>query len=716
MTLEAYDLCPGGTGNRIKRCQCRDILGDLNQILRALEGGQRVAALDQINRLLATRANRACLLALKCGALLRGNQLQELEETVLTFLRIAPENTLALSYATILNAVKGNAPSAIQTLQKALANTRDRMPYELYEAIEVVAQVLLRRGHYVAARGHFVLQASITKNEEAVERLLQITRDDQFPALFKQDYRYATCAADFRWQAEFAAARELALRGAWQAACDQFDAIAVNAPDEPCVLRNIAICRSLLADPAAPAAWHRYASLNELDEDDAIEAESLAQLLAGDAAQDVVPLVQVTLEIEDTDSVMEKLLSAPTVKPASPREREGEEDDSPPPKAVFVLLDQPAPTDAEFPAERLPAICGRIRVFGKQTDRAARLEFIGAKTDQWEGLLETVRNIIGNQGATSKDEQVITNIPALRAMSFEGFYLVPTTDSSVLKRMYGLREERLGQIIIETWPSSACTSLDGKTPLEVATDPAYRIRLLGALLTLRQLGQLLGWPDVMDQLRTRLGFSPCEPIDPGDGSIDELPLARRHRVRVSALSDDALLTFFEQAQMFGLKPVIENAAREVLARESLKSKVPRAAVYGILAQLSGDVTKRLEYLHEARSAAVAAGTSPAKWMLAELPIRLQLGDSEKAKQILTQLQTRHMNEPGIAAELYELFRQLGILDQQGAQTKAPDPGASDSDASPEGGPWPADASEPSAAELSETPAEPKSKLWLPGQD
>ena len=590
------------------------------------------------------------------------------------------------------------------------------MPYELYEAIEVVAQVLLRRGQYVAARGHFVLQASITKNEEAVERLVKITRDDQFPALFKQDYRYATCAADFRWQTEFTAARELALRGAWRAACDQFEAIAVHVPEEPCVLRNIAICRSLLADPAAPAAWHRYALLDELDEDDAIEAESLAQLLAGDAGQDVVPLVQVTLEIGDTDNAMEKLLSAPIVKPASPHERDGEEDDSPPPKAVFVLLDQPAPTDAEFPAERLPAICGRIRLFGKQTDRAARIEFIGAKTDQWEGLLETVRNIIGDQGATPKDEQVITNIPSLRATSFEGFYVVPTNDSSVLKRMYGLRDERMGQIIVENWPNSACTSLDGKTPMEVATDPAYRVRLLGALLTLRQLCQLLGWPDVMDQLRERLGFSPCEPIDPGDGSIDEVPLARRHRVRVSALSDDELLTFFEQAQMYGLKPVIENAAREVLERESLKSQIPCAAIYGILARLSDDLTKRLEYLHEARSAAVAAGTSPAKWMLAELPIRLQFGESEKAKLILTQLQTRHMNEPGIAEELYELFRQLGILDQQGAQPPDPDPGVSDPDAIPEGSLWTSDESEPSAAELSETPAEPKSKLWLPGQD
>ena len=46
MAIDSYAPCPGGTGKKIKFC-CSDLVGDLEQLDRLIEGDQITAALDQ---------------------------------------------------------------------------------------------------------------------------------------------------------------------------------------------------------------------------------------------------------------------------------------------------------------------------------------------------------------------------------------------------------------------------------------------------------------------------------------------------------------------------------------------------------------------------------------------------------------------------------------------------------------------------------------------
>ena len=50
MPLDPYSPCPGGTGKKIKFC-CHELLGDLEQLDRLVEGEQIQAALEQVVRL-----------------------------------------------------------------------------------------------------------------------------------------------------------------------------------------------------------------------------------------------------------------------------------------------------------------------------------------------------------------------------------------------------------------------------------------------------------------------------------------------------------------------------------------------------------------------------------------------------------------------------------------------------------------------------------------
>ena len=50
MSIDRYTPCPGGTGKKIKFC-CHDLLNELDGLHRMLEGEQRLACLEHVEKL-----------------------------------------------------------------------------------------------------------------------------------------------------------------------------------------------------------------------------------------------------------------------------------------------------------------------------------------------------------------------------------------------------------------------------------------------------------------------------------------------------------------------------------------------------------------------------------------------------------------------------------------------------------------------------------------
>ena len=201
MPFDVYQQCPGGTGNKLKHCSCcRDIVSDLEHIVKALEGGQRAAALDRINRVLATHANRPSLLALKAQAQLMLKEMQGFDETVAAFVQVAPSNPLALAYSALSDAKRGDVDSAVDKVQQALARIEAEMPRDMYEIIGVVANGLLDQGKYSAARAHFMMQLAMSRNEDRrpLQAIVEMGSPEQVPTLLKQDRQYRTCRRKLR--------------------------------------------------------------------------------------------------------------------------------------------------------------------------------------------------------------------------------------------------------------------------------------------------------------------------------------------------------------------------------------------------------------------------------------------------------------------------------------------------------------------------------------
>ena len=154
----------------------------------------------------------------------------------------------------------------------------------------------------------------------------------------------------------------------------------------------------------------------------------------------------------------------------------------------------------------------------------------------------------------------------------------------------------------------------------------------------------------------------------------------------------------------------------------------KAEVYDILARMSVDPSEAIAYLGKAQELAKAKGRSPARYLLAELPYRLQRGEEQESRRILNLLTTRYAKEPGVQESLLNLLAQLGLvrvdpatgrpiimMPSGGAAGTVPPAGvpgvAASAAPAPHSALWTPDQMAPAPAA-----SEGKSKLWIPGMD
>src|SRR5208337_5523206 len=137
MALDAYSLCPGGTGKKIKFC-CPDLLPELEKIDRMIEGEQFVASIQHIDQIEQRGQYRACLMAIKSELLRVTNQLDQSQTYVANFLERFPQNSAAWSESALLAAVSEGSRAAMGKLQQAIALCDGNIQSRVFEATTVV--------------------------------------------------------------------------------------------------------------------------------------------------------------------------------------------------------------------------------------------------------------------------------------------------------------------------------------------------------------------------------------------------------------------------------------------------------------------------------------------------------------------------------------------------------------------------------------------------
>jgi hypothetical protein len=712
MAIDAYSQCPGGTGKKIKFC-CSDSLPELQKIDRMIEGEQYLACLQHIDQLMAQEPgrDRACLLATKCMLLRVTNQREAARNTAAAFCVKHPNNQVALAEMAIL-AAETNVRAALEMIIRALRAADGDLAGRTYQAMGLVAGSLLHAGLPVPARALLQLQCDISQEDDRpAELLAALSQAIDIPLLLRDDLPLMPCPKDAPWSNRFDEAMQPAVLGDWATAVERLAALAGDVPDSPIIWRNLAILRGWIGDNAGCGeALRRYAAIRVNDADgleDATEAEAKAMFLSGDPLGDRLDVFKVTWMVSDVERALESLLSSPRwlSVPFDPaRFSDGE---NPPPKGAYTMLDRPMPAAAEgITIETMPRVIGHALLFGRQTDREARLEVMSVAADELADANRMVREAVGDVVPQEPQQDVVGSWSAsqklLRASWQPPRGMMPDQFRSLMA-------EHARDAVLRAWPELKLGVLDGRSPKEAAGDPACRTKLLAAILVVEfWAGNLPGTPDFND-LRSQLGLPTLGPIDIAKNPIEELPMSRLSRVSLEGLSDHDLLSAYFRASAFAIRDASLKFATAVVERPSLADSDERLHAYTTLARNEEDVSKALAHIAEGRRATDAKKVSHATWDLMELSIHFAHQNGPEAMRLIEHIQQRHLEEPGVGEMLTRLLIDVGLLRPDGSPAYL-GPGGAAPTAVPEAAAEPQGLWTPDSAPNSGGAA---GKLWTP---
>jgi tetratricopeptide (TPR) repeat protein len=672
MPVDSYASCPCGSGKKLKFC-CGAHWPEIEKIEKLYETRQEVAALDAIARLELTLPNHPHLMQLKFSLLMDLGRQEEAEAVCDALIAEHPDNAHA-KFLHALRLAQEDPSAAVRAWYQAASDSRKTgLPYTALTSGRVVALALLDIEEFVAARVLFHLLAALQPNEESLKRMnAALQGRPEQPLILRELTGYVNAPTDASIAAEFAAAASATNEGRFAEAESLFAALAVKSPRDVAVWANLAKIRATLA--AAPGAAEAYAALAACSSewDDAVEAEALSLLYRDDLTGDIIERLLSEFEIQDVDRAIELLSSDPRF-PRLPSEMiTPSEDGSPPPRAVFRWIDRaPVALTPESTYEAIPTVRGELMIFGRETDRPARVAVEAFGAPALDEAIAAIRTTVGESLSALGEPRIIGSMLLDQVTLAWIPHLSPdASPDQVFAFNVGWHEHALR----ETWTQTKNRYLNGQTPAEAAADPEKRRTLAAVILLLE--GEFEGSlpRTVFDQLRSQLGLPAAADIDPtalpAGKSPAQIPLVRLVRVDAAKLDDDALMNLLQRASMYRAAGAIARLGDEALRRTVLTDE-DRVNVNLLMAQSSLDSRVSVARLVEAQRCVARTKRSPASLMLMELRLRFQRREPEHIERLLKAITTKHAREPGVMEAVASLLAELGLIGPDGRPVPMP---------------------------------------------
>jgi len=624
-----------------------------------VSGDQPHAALKHVEQLLKKQPQRASLLDLQASLQLSLHEFDAAKETIGHFLEAHPQSPTANAQAAILLASMENGKKAIGPLQNALEQLEQEMPLRVLEAVGAVGQSLLMQGELVAARAHLLLYAAISPEEDnrGVELLLRMNLQAGLPLLMRESWQLLDAPRDAPWQEEFAQAAHFSMRGLWRQAEALFAQLHEKVGAEPAVVYNLALLRGWLGDVNRFATGlHAYAKL-DVPLDQAVEAEALAQLVNPELEDPQLDTVKTAYALSDVEALAECFTTDQRVEDYTLDPQEFGEDQRP--RSTHVLLDRETPaTGVDIDRAEIPHVMAFLSLYGKRTDREARLEITTDRDDDFDRVQQLLNEVTGAMLGEVVEEEVVAR-KSISEESLSWRWRLPN-DTPADHRQNLLAEERR-EAILSRWANAPRAALQDKSPQQAVGDPELRIPLLASALIIEQAAVDPAELSLFEQLRQQLELPTPEKIDPADLDLDRVPLVRLPRFELAKLSDQLLAKLLDRTVLMGAKFATLLTARELVSREPLAEDVNPTSAFRQLIRLEPDPTQALAWAKQARQWSETQGQSPAEWALMELELSIERGNAAGVQQALAEIRTAHLQEPGIAEATYRLLYAAGLV-------------------------------------------------------
>ena len=677
MAIDSYAPCPGGTGKKIKFC-CPDLIGDLEQLDRLVEGDQISAALDQVKRLEEKQPGRPCLLATRTKLELGTKQFAAAAETSRRFLDACPDNPLALGHAAISDAIAGRIQEAAAGFDKAREaavaagrqgeGTQDVSP-ELVRIAATLVQAAAQAGHIGFAQGlvDWLADRGLGSDEER-RMLAAIVGSAGVPPALRTKVALEEAPGDESWRPEFETG--LAHARAWRLskALTVFRSLRGVAGSSPAVHTNIATLCEMLARPMeASEAWLAVANLADTPADDALEATGRAIALETEADPDRSPQISFASRLaplavpagEEGATAIElledKLRHDPRCEPAQIDRSAWVSRNAAPPRSAWRVY------DAGDPARLLASLL----IFGRQTDREPEAVLQGFAPDV-DVAVPVVGGMLGCTFAAGDSASMPGVTPTAWLLGSQFKMAMPTApptppaagEPAVFDTLMESQRQALWKRFAAVWPETPLPELLGKTPRQALGDAGGRRRVEALVTegeaTSRRSDASVAW----EAMRTTLGL-PKPPRIESTEPLGVVPPLVWHRLDMAALSLDQLRGVFVTALDAGFELAAERAATALAARPDATPQ-DRWESLGALAERAESSVRRLELIGQLRGIAAELKANDGMLDVAELRIRMQRGDEAEATRLLAHLQRDHGTDRQVLQALAEVLMEAGV--------------------------------------------------------
>ncbi|TWU34127.1 hypothetical protein Q31b_55980 [Novipirellula aureliae] len=729
MSVDQYANCPCGSGKKIKFCKCKESVGELDRVLKMVDGGQVVPALDRLSKILEEHPDAAWALAIRGRLLLDLREYRSLADNADRFIRLQPSNPLALTQRSAAEVFTGDVKAATHSMLEALTESGREVDAFVLDVSSVVAFFLAQKGVFLTARVYASLSMMAT-GYEGSQMSSQLLRELNGTATLNQLLKSVPKAIarpkDAEWGERYDEAATLLRSNKVLLAQSKLESLRRSYAFEPAILSGLLTCAIWRGDTAAQSKFcKKLSECESLDFAERVDYRALSSLVNPEDQDLATENYKLTVEVEKLDEI-EIAMTAHNRFTSLPAEmltqmRESEEDVAP--RTGFQILDRERPESLEGlpPISEIPESIAIVPCFGRQTDRAARVEVLEVSGSDLETVTSFLQEIVGDS-AEIKTEAVAP-LPFLMAVQPQiAMIRFKAMPDEAEKMQHDLVQQRMPQKIA----SAKLGILGNASLIDTADDESKMLERSVVIRVAQQYDVIVSKGDnIMPEAYALAKLQPPPMLKLSDDDIESVANSDLNRIDASDLSDESCLYLLQRAQQISATPAIRCFAKRIIEADLPEDmKMAKMLAYQTLINAARGNSEAIAVLDEAKAFGDANGLPIANLLLSEVGLRLQAGDGQGFQNTIATLTTKYSGDPEVMAQLQQMLISYGLIRPDGTPRQAP-PGAGaggapipaapgQAAAAGGGGLWTPD--NPTAAPQDSAGDGGGSKLWVPGMD
>ncbi|MDR1484256.1 MAG: hypothetical protein LBT09_05490 [Planctomycetaceae bacterium] len=651
---------------------------ELDEIRKLFQSRQVNAALARIEEAQRKFPDNLEIIAMKLRVFRATGNTQLALDIARSILNESPNAPIAISEYILSNVANGNLKEAVDSLIDFCESSHDELnPLIIGTILELAYYLLIQGAVSTATALAYRLRQFEAIADKADSIIYSATSAAEVPLLIREFSFDYNCPENFPAKNEFTHATVLLSQMRWKEALQSLKSIANHATEWTNLLRNIAVLQYWLIEPAAACdTLKSYAASPNITAEDAADIEALRLTINPNLLGEPDYMLHAEYKITDANAALEKLLSSSQMFPIPFDQRTFVQQNQVPPKGIFKVLNRPLPPpEVELTTDNISSHIAICFLFGKETDRDARIEIADLPKNELKLLEITLKQVLGDLFVTnlSKTETAKSQARAYD-LAIPRFLFAPNR-TYTLEQQKKLIEQYLINTFASQWLQTTFESLGNKTPADAAKEPTYKIRVLGLLSLLEHdvldmYGEIA--TNVINYLRKILGYPLLDTIQI-QGTTDEeqlmfissIPVWRWYRLDIKNLSDRTLAEGFQLVNLLNESRCSQNFAEELLSRPLTSAdSQSRMFAYDRLIKIkrqNNELEDALKLIDKAKNESVLANSTDAIWYMHEIPIRLVLNQIKHVEEAIAYILRRYSNNENVMKELNTLLTQLGLV-------------------------------------------------------